>query len=231
MATLDWLFELAGVAEQYQIIGGLRDRKHVGQRHLCRLVDEQDIETASRVKPRPEPGGRAAKLQIALQRAEKLRITGGDPDTRPIWFLICNLLHATNKLPVPACSDNGFVEKLADNGVAVRRNANCLTVLCQCGDHTRARVGLTGARRALNRKHAHVEMKRDTERGVLGKFASLLEGLATKPWCNRHEEIPRRTIVAVTLNAMLGDAFTYTQERIGKDLGFYETMSEDCLRV
>ena len=77
------------------------------------------------------------------------------------------------------CGD-GFVEKLADDRVAVCRHSNGLTSLCQRADHARAGVGLACARRPLDGKDAFVEMKRDAERSVLRSFARLLECLPAK---------------------------------------------------
>ena len=60
---------------------------------------------------------------------------------------------------------------------------------------------------------------------------SLLEGLAVKPWHNRHQQIPGRAIVALACHAMVGNVFTYTQERLGEHLSSDKAVREDRVRV
>ena len=48
MAPLDGLLKLARIAEENQTVGSLRHGKHVGERHLRRFIDEQNIDGALR---------------------------------------------------------------------------------------------------------------------------------------------------------------------------------------
>jgi hypothetical protein len=95
----------------------------------------------------------------------------------------------------------------------------------------RAPVGLTGAWQALDRKDAFMEVGRHTERRILRRLTLLLEGLAVKPWRDRHQQIPCRSIVALAGHAMAGNVFTYTHERLGEHLSSNKAVREDRVRV
>src|SRR5690242_19039175 len=121
MAPLDRLLELAGIAEQDEAIGSLRDGEHISERHLCRLVDEQNVDGTFCVGSRPKPRGCSTKLNITLQCVEEFRIACRDRHARPVWLLVRELLHAANGMPIPTGGDDGFVKQFTNDGMAVRR--------------------------------------------------------------------------------------------------------------
>src|SRR5262245_22849322 len=55
VAALERLIQLAWVTQQDNGAGALRDRQDVGERHLARLVHEQDIDSLEELFSRPEP--------------------------------------------------------------------------------------------------------------------------------------------------------------------------------
>jgi hypothetical protein len=57
MRSLLRLFELLGVAQKHDAIGSLGDGQYVGQRHLARLVHEQNINRFGKLGPTPQPRG------------------------------------------------------------------------------------------------------------------------------------------------------------------------------
>ena len=64
MTALHRLLELLRIAEQHDGFCRLRNSKHIGERHLRGLIDEQHIDGLKRVWACPEPCGAAGNLTI-----------------------------------------------------------------------------------------------------------------------------------------------------------------------
>jgi hypothetical protein len=43
MTALRWLLQLPRIADQHHRLRGMRNRKHIGQRHLCSFVDKKHV--------------------------------------------------------------------------------------------------------------------------------------------------------------------------------------------
>ncbi|MFQ5741838.1 MAG: hypothetical protein ACE5JX_22820, partial [Acidobacteriota bacterium] len=57
MTSLLRLFKLLGVAEQHEVLSGLRNRQSVGKGHLSSFVDEEHVDGLEELRPRPKPRG------------------------------------------------------------------------------------------------------------------------------------------------------------------------------
>jgi len=137
MAPLHWLVELLRIAEQNDAPRSLRNRQNIRKRHLRGFVDEQNVDRACRVGPRPEPRRCAGDRSSVADRVEERLIACYAADGRVFGFSICRLLNALQVDARLPGRDRHVLEKLANDLVTVGRHAD----LPPGGDKSRAPGG------------------------------------------------------------------------------------------
>ena len=90
--------KLSRVAEQDEARGGLADREGVGQTHLSRLVDDEDVDRAGHLLARPQPRGAGGEVGLAGgERLGDLLVGGGLDDALVRATVgVVGLLHAAD---------------------------------------------------------------------------------------------------------------------------------------
>src|ERR1035441_6288511 len=97
MATLLWLVELLGIAEQHQALCGLRYRQDVREGHLPRLINEKYVHCLEIILARPQPSCTRNHLSAGAERHKRLRIVGDESDAGRILIgLLAYFLNASN---------------------------------------------------------------------------------------------------------------------------------------
>jgi hypothetical protein len=142
VAALHRLIELLRVAYQHYRLRRLRNRQHVGERHLRGFIHEQHVDRIERIRPRPQPGGSAADRRTASQRGEQILIALGEGEPVLRSFDFVSLLAALQLNPQFVGRLDGRVDQVTNDLVAVGGDADRLTAPHQFTDHTRAGEGL-----------------------------------------------------------------------------------------
>src|SRR6266513_4732253 len=180
MAPLRGLVQLPRIAQQDQVLGGMRNGEYVGERHLRGLVDEEDVHSVLSLFACPKPGGAAGDLMPRPQRLEQLLVVARKGQMRLIVLRVVGLLDASD---VDACllrSLGDLVEESTDDLVTRGRDADSCAGFHERTDHACADVSLAGSRRPLNWQDASLQFRRNPPRSAEHGFSGSPERLSLK---------------------------------------------------
>src|SRR5205823_11041178 len=74
MAPLRRLVQLPRIAQQHQVLGGMRNGEYVGERHLRGLVDEEDVHSVLSLIAGPKPGRATRDAMAGPERLQQLLV-------------------------------------------------------------------------------------------------------------------------------------------------------------
>ena len=220
------LRKLVRIAEEDHRIRGSRHDAGIGQGELARLVHEQDVDGACRIRPAPEPRGPAKQVH------------GTGPDCRrgrtgvPIYGQALD--GRLPVLPVRALADPHLrsrrtgrsincLEQVADHLVRLGRDPDAAAGRDERDDHPGGRPRLARPRRPLDREGAALESEGDPDRGREGGLVSDDEG--TSPQIADHrrtapeDQFACRTIRAGPLDPRRDHVVGEAEERPAHRLG------------
>ena len=198
MDALKRLVQLLRVAQQQQALGTARRGQGVGQGHLAGFVDAEHVDQAFRFVARPEPG-RAADHVKRSRRERRAGVADIQEGLRVGEFGFAGseagpLTDRDVDSPLPS-DPRGLFQELADDLVAVGRDAHLLPCYNQVHDHFRAHRAFAGAGRSLDGQVALVERLDQPPGRILRIFdirrQRCFAGLTNPRWL-AHQQIARR---------------------------------------
>ena len=195
---LDGLVELAGIAEQDEAPRRLANGEGVGEAHLSRLVDDEDVHGAGHLLARPQPRGACGEVRLAGGECLGHLVVGAGQGDAFVGAAVAvvRLLDPADvdrRLPpgsggrlasglavldrrLVGCVAHGG-EQVGDHLVAVGGHPDPSSADEQVEDHPGSGVGLAAARRPLHGEHRAVEPRGDPLDGVQRGFALRSEAI------------------------------------------------------
>ena len=220
VAALHRLIELLRIADQHHRLRRLRHRKHVGERHLRGLVHEEHVDRLERVRPRPQPGRAAAdRGGAAAQRREQVLISLGEGKAVLRVFDLIGLLAALQVDSQFVGRLDRRIDQVANDLMAVGRDADFLAAAHQLANHLRAGEGLARTGRSLDRENAARQMAAEPNGGFNRRLSRAVQRLIADPRAFSEQEIARRLIRPIAAHAVVGDIVADPHQRLGHDLG------------
>ncbi len=211
MRALEGLVELLRIAEQDDRARGARHGEHVGERHLTRLVDEEDVEQPIALGRRPQPDGSSSHVVLVVgDSVPRLGIVFRDRHTVVVDGLVVlgDLLDASDRHAGFGSGILDVPQEVADHLVAVGADAHLPAARNQSHDHPGTGVGLSRARRALDGEGSVVHRLDDATRGIESGLTGLLQGIVrdlADRWRASKEHVARRAPRAGGVDPVLRD--------------------------
>ena len=147
------LRKLVGIAEQDERAGAASGGDRRGQRHLTRLVDEQRIHEALHFGRGEQPARAGGDRAAARGQSLSDLLLCQDLDAIRLCRLpFIRLLGDADQHPLFLGGLRDRVDHVRDGLVRARGDADPPSLPHEREDHARARVGLAGAGRPLDRK-------------------------------------------------------------------------------
>src|ERR1700730_13069949 len=159
MAALRGLVQLPGIAQQYQVLGGVRDGEYVGERHLRGLVDEEDVHSVLSLWACPKPRGTRGHIISSSQRVKEFVIPIDEGQVRLVFLITVRLLYAPHLLASLRCRLEHRIQQIANDLMTGRRNTDFRPGIHECADHACADMSLPRSRRALNGKNTSLQLR------------------------------------------------------------------------
>ena len=234
MTGLLGLLELLRVAQQDDVLGGTRYGKHVRERHLSRFVDKQDVDTFRKVRSRPQPR-RATQNAIATLSKQRVYalVVVERVQRRRRSFLGAAFVQTLEVVKSAFVRDlNGVGQQVSNHLVAHGRDADALSASHQVDNHVRARVGLSRARRSLDRQDAVFERPSEAAGGLelclVGDGCQSVH-VARKARRAPEEQVPCRAQRTVGVDAVVCDKAAEIEQRRRFGARVHVAMDEDVL--
>jgi len=142
------------IADQDHGFRRLRGRQHVCKRHLRRFIHEEHVHALQRFRCGPEPDRPSGNHRGVPKGGEDLLVALNDRKARLRVPRLGGLLTAVQIEALLFGRVYGLIDQMANDLVAVRRNADGSPTTHPLADHVRARESLAGAGRSLDRKNA-----------------------------------------------------------------------------
>ena len=185
------------------------------------FVNEQHVDRFKRRCARPQPGGAADDIDLAVaQGVESFVVTFGDGDA-VFGFAFVFAMHTANFFRSTA---NTFQE-IANNFVTGGGDPDFLSLFHQVANHARAGARLARPWRSLNRESRMVESQNDAAgRGVRRFRRALVEFFFfEQPRRPAQQQIAGRLKRARRLQAIRRNPFAQTKQRAGVFLGLVDS--------
>ena len=126
---------------------------------------------------------------------------------------------------------DGRIDQVANDLMAVGRDADFLAAAHQLANHLRASEGLARAGRSLDRENAARQMAAEPNSGFNRRLSRAVQRLIADPRAFSEQEIARRLIRPIPAHAVVGDIVADPHQRLGHYLAADIAVGERGLRM